>query len=292
MRRPRTSTPLDTPRGGPWLDPKPPIGGVDGGGGIGGGYLQRRRASPIAEGARGRWHTAGRAAGSTTPRGTAGTTGGGTTTVVGAAKTMLYQLVLWPLTLCIMLVSSAYRFTLRVGCYSSPLRFREPPRWLIRLITKPCRLINPPVSFGADNLKGCVGGGCASVAAAGKRQGGGANGGTANGGPAGGGDATAIAAGAPTAAAGGTVPSPPRPVLLVGNQSLLGLDSLAVLNEVRVKERAAPLALLRGYCLFGLLGTKSDNNKADLYVQRFTSNALVVATVTHETTTATSQTLL
>eukprot|EP00752_Nemacystus_decipiens_P005809 g5255.t1 len=162
---------------------------------------------------------------------------------------MLYQLVLWPLTLCIMLLSSAYRLTLRVGCHSSPLKFRDPPRWWVRLISKPCRLVNPPLSFGADSLRNCVGG--AGLAAAGGHQarkgvGGAFGDGAASGsGGAGGSEAATVtaaaSAGSPTAAAAvaaaaaGTVLSsrPPRPVLLVGNQSLLGLDFLAMLNEVQ-----------------------------------------------------------
>lgn len=169
--------------------------------------------------------------------------------MVGAAKTMLYQLVLWPLTLCMMLVSSAYRFILRVGCHGSPLRFRNPPRWLVRLISKPCRLINPPVAFGVDNLKDCVGGAGVVEAAAGHYgghdSGGGITGGVTAEGGGSGGAATITAAGAPTAAAAtGIVPYPPRPVLLVGNQGVLGLDSLAVLNEVCMHGMCDVIAVL------------------------------------------------
>lgn len=231
MRRPRTSTPLDTPRVRQWLDPMPPGGGVDGEGDIGSGYLHRRRASPIAGGAGVGWFAAGRVAAGSTSSSTS--TPSETRTVVGAVKTMFYQLVLWPLTLCMMLLSSAYRLTLRVGCHSSPLRFRDPPRWLVRVVSEPSRLLNPPVSFGADNLKGSVGGaGVAAAVAAGGHHGGGSIGGTAGRGGEGG-EAAVTATGAPvTAAAAGTLSSPPCPVLLVGNQSLLGLDSLAMLNEV------------------------------------------------------------
>ena len=58
------------------------------------------------------------------------------------------------------------------------------------------------------------------------------------------GAATVTASGAPTGAPG-TAPCPPGPVLLVGNQGLLGLDSLAVLNEVCMKVVATSVVLLR-----------------------------------------------
>eukprot|EP00903_Cladosiphon_okamuranus_P014938 g13829.t1 len=238
MRRPRTSTPMDTPRASPWLDPPPPGDGVNGGGDSGGGDLHRRRASPVAGGAGAGWFVGGRIAGSTSWSGKSPASE--TRTAVGEAKTMFYQLLLWPLTLCMMLVSSAYRFTLRIGCHSSPLSFRDPPRWLVRLVSKPCRLLNPPAVLGADNLKGSVGSAGLAAAATGGHQGGGGIGRTAGGGTAGrgGGDGEAALAGgtmasAAAAAAGGAVSSPSRPVLLVGNQNLLGLDSLAMLNEVQ-----------------------------------------------------------
>lgn len=244
MLRPRAPTPLDTPNAERWRDPNPPASDVRGGSNIGngrnvgGGPARRRRASPTREGTRGRWFSPGRIVGSKTSK-SASTEA---TTVVGAAKTMLYQLVLWPLTLCVMLVSSIFRFTLRVGCHGSPLRFRDPPRWLVRLISKPCRLINPPVSFGGDNLKGCMG--RAREAAAGGHQGSDDGDGIAGGGAAGGwgrgAAATVTVAAAAAATTAGTVSSPPRPVLLVGNQCLLGLDSLAVLNEVCL-EGAPPM---------------------------------------------------
>lgn len=243
MRRPRTTSPLDT-QNAPWLDPTPPGGGgVDGGGDvIVGGYLHRRRASPPAPASpRAGWFAASRttttiASTTTTTSRTVGSTRESPkTTILGAAKTMLYQLVLWPLTLSMMLASSVYRFTLRVGCRGSPLRFRDPPRWLVRLISKPGRLMNPPISFGANNLKGCAGGaaGVAAAAAAARghqRERGDGSGGDAGGGAVGGGGRGGGAATAVTAAAAPSLPH--SPVLLVGNQSLLGLDSLAVLNEV------------------------------------------------------------
>lgn len=110
-------------------------------------------------------------------------------------QSLLFQLVFWPLTLFLMLVGFGYRFLLRVGCYGSPLRFRDPPGWIVRLISTPFRLANPPVSLGAENLDSCL-----------RVQGG-----------QGGGEARARSS---------------SPVMLVGNHNLLGLDCVPILDEV------------------------------------------------------------
>lgn len=92
------------------------------------------------------------------PAGGDGAVGGGERdSRKGSAKGLLFQLAFWPLTLCLMLVGSGYRLMLRVGCYRSPLRFRDPPRWIIRAMSAPFRLVNPPVSLGVENLEACLG---------------------------------------------------------------------------------------------------------------------------------------
>lgn len=113
----------------------------------------------------------------------------------GFAQILLFQLMFWPLTLFLMLVGSGYRFLLRVGCYGSPLRFRDPPGWIVRSISTPFRLANPPVSLGVDNLEACLG-------VEGEEQGGEAR------------------------------DTRSSPVMLVGNHNLLGLDCVSILDEV------------------------------------------------------------
>lgn len=155
---------------------------------------------------------------------------------------VLWQLVLWPLTLTMMLVASVYRFLLRVGCHNNnnSHRFirRDPPRQL-RLVSAPFRLINPPLSLGTENLKASLGVGInggagravAAVAPAVPERCDGSSGGGGGGGrrqkeeqqTAG------TAAGGTTTTADGTRAAA---MLLVGNQSLLGLDYLAMLDEV------------------------------------------------------------
>lgn len=112
------------------------------------------------------------------------------------ACSLLFQLVFWPLTLSLMLAGAAYRCLLQVGCRASPLRFRDPPRWLVCVVSKPFRLINPPVVLGTENLECCLG----------------LEDGDGNG----------------DGKARGRHP----PLLLVGNHNLLGMDCVAVLDEV------------------------------------------------------------
>lgn len=74
-----------------------------------------------------------------------------------SAQSLLFQVVFWPLTLSLMLIGSGYRLLLRVGCSRSPLRFRDPPGWILRAMATPFRLVNPPASFGVENLEACLG---------------------------------------------------------------------------------------------------------------------------------------
>lgn len=124
-----------------------------------------------------------------------------------AVVTVVFQLVFWPLALSLMVAGAVYGLLLRMGCRSSPLRFRDPSRWLVRAVSKPFRLVNPPVALGTENLEGCFG----------ARD----NGKDAVKGEGGSGSAAA-------ASAGGVA----RSLLLVGNQNLLGLDCVPILDEV------------------------------------------------------------
>lgn len=122
----------------------------------------------------------------------------------GVLISILFQLVFWPLTLGLMLAESGYRFLLRIGCRSSPLHFRDPSRWFVGLASKPFRWVNPPVALGTVTLEQCLRPRTGNGAAIREEQG-----------------------------KGEVSESRPRPVLLVGNHSLLGLDCLPLLNEVR-----------------------------------------------------------
>lgn len=125
----------------------------------------------------------------------------------GVLINIIFQLVFWPLTLGLMLAESGYRFLLRIGCSSSPSHFRDPSRWFVRLASKPFRWVNPPVALGTVKLERCLrartGIGAAIREEQGKEEG---------------------------------RESHPRPVLLVGNHNLLGLDCLPLLNEVRTAQ--------------------------------------------------------
>lgn len=125
---------------------------------------------------------------------------------MGAVVNVVFQLVFWPLALSLMMAGTLYGFLLRMGCRSSPLRFRDPSRWLVRAVSKPFRLVNPPVALGTENLEGCFG----------ARDGKGAVRGEGGSGSAG------------ASCAGGVA----RSLLLVGNQNLLGLDCVPILDEV------------------------------------------------------------
>lgn len=83
--------------------------------------------------------------------------GGGSAGWADSAQSLLFQVVFWPLTLCLMLVGSGYRLLLRVGCSRTPLRFHDPPGWVVRAMATPFRLVNPPVSLGMENLEACLG---------------------------------------------------------------------------------------------------------------------------------------
>ena len=149
MRRPRkvsfqraSSLPnahVNSPPASPWLDPPGLSPRGSGGGSHRGGERTRLVSFP----------------GSLVDDGTLD--GGEGDRWKGSAQSLLFQLMFWPLTLCLMLVGSGYRLLLRVGYYRSPLRFRDPPGWIIRAISTPFRLANPPVSLGADNLEACLG---------------------------------------------------------------------------------------------------------------------------------------
>lgn len=127
------------------------------------------------------------------------------------AGALLLQAVFWPLTLGLMLAGALYRFLLRVGTSRSPLTFRDPPRWIVRAISKPFRVANPPVVLGAENLRDGVLLRCSDSPTA-----------TVNDGH----DGRAIGGGSTY---GGCVRAP---VLLVGNHTLLGLDCVPMLDEV------------------------------------------------------------
>ena len=116
---------------------------------------------------------------------------------------LIFQLIFWPLTLGMMLAGPAYRLLLQFGCSSSPLSFRDPPRWLVRLASKPFRWVNPPVTLGIESLE-------RYLRAHAKRR---------------------VEHGEGQEQVEGRK-NPPRPILLVGNLTLLGLDCLPLLNEV------------------------------------------------------------
>ncbi|CAM9142791.1 unnamed protein product [Ascophyllum nodosum] len=134
---------------------------------------------------------------------------------------LIFQLIFWPLTLGMMLAGPAYRLLLQFGCSSSPLSFRDPPRWLVRLASKPFRWVNPPVTLGIESLERCL-------RAHAKRR---------------------VEHGEGQEQVEGRK-NPPRPILLVGNLTLLGLDCLPLLNEVQGRTGVYPRVLydtLLGY---------------------------------------------